>query len=80
MTLEELNALIDKSISSNAVRPGAMETTNALNAEYALGAIFAYIDIIWKTYGIDAMIETKDRVQGAIDELTERTQILYKGA
>lgn len=78
MTLEELNALIDKSISNAAVRPGAMATTNALNAEYSLGAIFAYIDIIWKVYGIDAMIETKNRIQNEIDDLTSRANVLYK--
>ena len=78
MTLEELNALIDKSISSAAVRPGAMATTNALNAEYALGAIFAYIDLIWKLYGVDALIETKNRIQKDIDKLTARANELYK--
>lgn len=78
MTLEELNALIDKAIKNAAIRPAAMATTNALNAEYSLGAIFAYLDIIWKVYGIDAMIEAKERTQKDVDDLTERTQDLYK--
>ena len=78
MTLQDLNALIDKAINNAEIRPAAMATTNALNAEYSLGAIFAYLDIIWKVYGIDAMIEAKERTQQNIDSLTERTQELYK--
>lgn len=78
MTLQELNELIDKAITGAEIRPAAMETTNALNAEYALGAIHAYLDIIWKVYGIDSFLEGYERIQIAVEDLTRRTQTLYE--
>lgn len=77
MTLKELNELIDKAIENAAMRKNALPKTNALNAEYSLGAIFAYIDLIWKMYGIDAMIETNDRIGHAVKILMERVENIY---
>ena len=77
MTLQELNELIDEAIEKSKENPAAMPQTNALNAEYCLGTIHAYIDIIWKQYGIDAFFEAVDRTGSTVKELMERTQIVY---
>ena len=77
MTLQELNELIDKAIKDAEIRPAAMEASNVLNAEYCLGAIFAYLDIIWKVHGIDSFVESYERVQIAVEDLMKRTQTLY---
>ena len=77
MTLQELNDLIDKAIENSAIRPEAMPKTNILNAEYGLGAIYAYIDIIWKEYGIDAFCETIERTEKERNDLLNRTQTIY---
>lgn len=78
MTLQELNELIDKAITGAEIRPAAMDATNILNAEYALGAIHAYLDIIYKVHGLDSFVEGYDRVQAAVEDLTRRTQTLYE--
>ena len=77
MTLEQLNQMIDKAIKDAQERPQAMKQTNVLNAEYALGKIFAILDIIQNTHGIDALIEAKERIDNSITELTDRTQAIY---
>ena len=77
MTLEKLESMIDKAISDAVVRPHAHEVTNALNAEYALGKIFALFDVIEDIYGIDELIKLEYRLTDTIKALTDRTQILY---
>lgn len=77
MTLERLNQMIDEAITAAEIRPHAMKQTNILNAEYALGKVFAILDIIQNTHGIDALIEAKERIDNSITELTDRTQAIY---
>lgn len=77
MTLERLNQMIDEAITAAEIRPQAMKQTNILNAEYALGKVFAILDIIQNTHGIDALIKAKERIDNSITELTDRTQAIY---
>lgn len=77
MTLQELNELIDKAINNAAIRPTALDKTNALNAIYSNGAIYAYLDLIWKVYGIDAFVEAIERTAAARQELLDRSETIY---
>ena len=77
MTLEKLNSLINEALKEGDIRPGAMKQTNVLNAEFALGKYFAYLFLIQDIFGIEAMIEAKERTQEIVDSLTERTQEIY---
>lgn len=77
MTLEQLENMIDKAISDAVVRPHAHKATNALNAEYALGKIYALFDVIEEIYGIDELIEIEYRLTDTIDTLMKRTQEIY---
>ena len=78
MTIERINKMIDIAIEDAAIRPQAMKETNALNAEYALGMIFAFLGIIRELYGIDLYIENAEKRRDIINELTERAQAVYK--
>ena len=77
MTLKQLESMINKAISDAVVRPHAHEVTNVLNAEYALGKIFALLEVIEDTYGIEAMTKIYDRISDVIDTLMKRTQAIY---
>ena len=77
MTIERINKMIDVAIEDATIRPQAMKETNALNAEYALGMIFAFLGIIRELYGIDLYIENAEKRRDIINELTERTQAIY---
>ena len=78
MTLEDLNHRIDEALKEGAPRPGALPQTNILNAEFSLGKYFALLFLIKDVHGIPAMIETKERTQAAVDDLTNRAQAIYK--
>ena len=77
MTLEYFNKKIDRAIKDAELRPNAMKQTNVLNAEYALGKIYGYLEVIQDQFGVDTFVEAVERITGKIDELTERTQEIY---
>lgn len=77
MTLEYLNKKIDEAIKDAELRPGAMKQTNVLNAEYGLGKIYGYLEIIKDQFDIDTFISSVARINDTINELTDRTQEIY---
>lgn len=76
MTLKKLNALIDEALNDGVLKL-ALPKTNILNAEFALGKYFAYMDLIEELYGVNAMVETHDRTQAIVDDYSKRANRIY---